>query len=272
MSDTYDAIKRLQKLGAQKISEDTHIPVNHVQALLNEDFEKFTRVQFLGFISILEREYNLDLSELKEKGLAFFTAHEENNEIFDAGVFVTPSRSKNFTVVYIILAIAIFLFAIYYTFGVAKDTNYQVDAIDNNAIEKAVKTIQKPLKQVEANTTQEHTTNEVNLTKIAQKPQLIKKEKAIAQSLEIKPRSRVWLGYIEVPTNKKYQRTFKNPFDLDPKKEWILMFGHGYIDVYLNGKKIRFSKKDTLRLWYKDGKLQEISAEKFKQLNRGRRW
>lgn len=264
MSDT---TQELQKFGAQKISEDTHIPINYIQSLLDEKFGNFTRVQFLGFISILEREYHIDLHDLKERALAFFKEHEEE-EIFDTGVFVTPSKSKNFAIFYIFIAIIIFLVALYYTFGVAKNINERVNAVDNSAIEKAAETIKEPLVKVESNVT-----NESNVTTTQTEPVVIKKrDKATVESLEIKPRSKVWLGYIDVATNERHQRTFIKPLELDPKKEWIMLFGHGYVDVNLNGKDIKFNTKKTLRLWYKNGILQEINADEFKQLNRGNKW
>jgi len=34
-----EALDRLKKLGAQKIYEDTHIPINQVQAILYENFD-----------------------------------------------------------------------------------------------------------------------------------------------------------------------------------------------------------------------------------------
>ncbi|WP_297440060.1 hypothetical protein [Sulfurimonas sp.] len=269
MSET---VEKLKKIGAQKISEDTHIPIVHIQAILDEDFDGFTRVQFIGFIGILQREYNLNLDELKEQGLLCFKDEPLAEEIFDAGVFGSPKKSINLTIVYIVIAIIIFLVALYYTLGVAQNSNEKRLKVDNTTIEKAAKNIKKPLlAKIEVNATSADVV-EVNLTKVEKKTPSIKKEKAVVYSLEVMPRSKVWLGYVDVETNKKYQRTFKTPFELDPKKEWILMFGHGYVDVNLNGKKIKFNNKNTLRLWYKDGKLQEISADEFKRLNRGRRW
>jgi glyoxylase-like metal-dependent hydrolase (beta-lactamase superfamily II) len=93
-----------------------------------------------------------------------------------------------------------------------------------------------------------------------------------SQPLEILPRSRVWLGYIDVATNKKYQKTFSDALDLDADKEWLLLFGHGYVDLIVNGEKIHFSEKNNLRLHYKDGMLEKISLAEFKKINRGRKW
>ena len=67
-----EEIDRLQALGVQKLYEDTHIPVEHINSLLSENYEGFSKVQFVGFISILEREYNHEFSGMKAKGLEYF--------------------------------------------------------------------------------------------------------------------------------------------------------------------------------------------------------
>lgn len=72
MSDDFE---KLKSIGVQKIHEATHIGRIHIQAMLNENFEEMSNVQLFGFISILEREYALDLSELRAKAKEFFKSN-----------------------------------------------------------------------------------------------------------------------------------------------------------------------------------------------------
>jgi len=264
-----DALEKLKSLGAQKIYEDTHIPVRHVQAILDENYEGFSRMQFLGFISILERDYDIDLQEIKSDAIEYYDAQMATQPLADAGIFVTPSKQKNFTIFYIVIALFIFLVALYYTLGVADEAN------NTNTIAAQTKT---PIKQTvvpqinkipivpDVNSSEK----EQNLTKPVEKKVVKIAEKS--EPLEILPRSRVWLGYINVATNKKHQKTFSNELDLNASNEWLFIFGHGYIDVVVNGEKRHFSDKNTLRLHYKDGVLEKISTDEFKKLNRGRKW
>ena len=88
-------LEKLRSIGVQKIHEQTHIARHHVKALLHESFDNISRVHFLGFISILEREYGVDLSELKAKGEEFYT--DETTEVEQDGkVFVTLKKKKNY--------------------------------------------------------------------------------------------------------------------------------------------------------------------------------
>ena len=65
-------LKKLKSIGSQKIHETTHISKAHVQAILDEKFDNLHSVQLAGFVSILEREYDIDLSELKNNAILYF--------------------------------------------------------------------------------------------------------------------------------------------------------------------------------------------------------
>jgi acyl carrier protein len=61
--------------------------------MLHETFDGLNSVQFVGFISILEREYNINLSELKAKGLEHFS-EIKSKSTKPKKVFVVPKRQK----------------------------------------------------------------------------------------------------------------------------------------------------------------------------------
>jgi preprotein translocase subunit SecG len=269
-----EALDRLKDIGAQKIYEDTHIPVEHVQAILYESFDGLSKVQFIGFISILEREYGEDLSAVRARVIDYFNEKSASDEaITDDTIFKSSNSKKNLTVVYIILAIILLFIAIYYTMQSA-----------DQALESAVqesKIIQEVKKNIVLDTNvTKNSSSDVNTSQKAEdfnatanKPEVEKtEEKAVPKSLKIIARTKVWLGYIDAATNKKYQKTFKGELDLDPTKEWLLYFGHGYIDVIVDGKERKFSEKDTLRLHYENGEIKEISIDEFRRLNRGNTW
>ena len=269
-----DGLQTLKDIGAQKIYEETHIPVEHVQAILYESFDGITKVHFMGFVSILQREYQVDLSALKEKGVAYYNEKTPSEVTSEDGIFIAAKKRRNFTIFYILIAMVIFITALYYTVEFAnKNTGYH-ELLDNNIINDAKKnihcvTVDKNISDEESS----ETTVETNSTKeVVTTIPTVKKEQAVEKSFKIIARSKVWLGYIDVQTNKKYQKTFTGVFDLDPTKEWLLIFGHGYIDVIINGEKKKFNSKKTLRLLYKDTEVKEVTVDEFKKLNRGNAW
>jgi len=269
-----DGLQKLKDIGAQKIYEDTHIPVEHIQALLHMNFDGLTKIHFVGFISILKREYNIDLSELKNAGVAYYDEQNPVEETTEDGIFIAPKKQRNFTLFYILLAMVIFLVALYYTVEYANKNMHTQNIVDNTTINN----VKKNLNPIASDVNSTHndankSAEDVNATQqIIQVAPLVKEEKKIPKSFEIIARSKVWMGYIDLKTNKKYQKTFTGAFDLDPNKDWLLIFGHGYIDVITAAEKKKFNSKKTLRLLYKDGKITELTLDEFKRLNRGNAW
>ena len=89
-----DGLQTLKDIGAQKIYEETHIPVEHVQAILYESFDGITKVHFMGFVSILQREYQVDLSALKEKGVAYYNEKTPSEVTSEDGIFIAAKKEE----------------------------------------------------------------------------------------------------------------------------------------------------------------------------------
>lgn len=147
-------LEKLSKLGAQKISEDTHIPVQHIKALLSSTFNSFSRVQFLGFISILQREYGDKLTAIKSKGIEYFDEIDTQNT--DDGLLVVSTRTETKTSSYFLIILTLFTVGLLYTLGVFEEKTVPKHKIDNSKIEKIHKNIEleKSVNVIELNATQ----------------------------------------------------------------------------------------------------------------------
>ncbi len=271
MSATFDDIK---KRGAKQISEETHIPVQYVKALLESQFDAFSKVQFSGFISILEREYGVSLDELKEAGESYFS--QEQLTPNSNGLFVVPEKKKRNRVLYISVSVLLVIGVIIFSMSSKGEPNSEENFTNDDLIESVVEEINEskdsekpPLEQdsKEKNTTS--AAQELNSTMETSTPI---KEVVEESSFRIHPRSKLWLGYIDVETNKKRQTVTSKDLKLDPNKDWLLLFGHGYVDMYIDGELQKFDSRNYLRFLYKDGVLKHISVEEFKRFNRGRKW
>ncbi len=293
-------LKKLKTLGAQKIHEDTHIALSYVQSMLHASFEGLTQVQFLGFVSILEREYNLDLSTLKARGMSYF-AEEQSDE---KKVFIAPEKKPNFTALYVVIVLIIFSLAVYVSYDYKQETESE-KTINNHTIEDVQKKIlvkeeKAPLVVVaeqnltverveqnvssdinssrETNTSDEENTSIKNVSEkkiavVEKAPVVEKKEPALQVTpLIIKPRTRVWIGYINRTDHKKRQAIVTKILTLDGNKEWLLALGHGNVNIVLNGNTKRYASPQSIRFLYKNGKLKKLSIAEFKKLNNGRLW
>ena len=260
-------LQKLKDIGAQKIYEKTHIAHVHVQALLHENFDGMQRVQFLGFISIIERDYHVNLDDLRLKGEEYFSKEilPENNYNEEL-LKIQRSNSKK---IYLFLVMILLVIGAYFMINKQNESEKNTKLIDESIVEN-LKTI------IDKNQTQEAQssidTNTTALTPDENNTMQIQKEEKVDQSFVIYPKSKVWLGYIDLGTHKKRQTTFKDKLELDPNKEWLLTFGHGHIDIEINGELHHFNKRNHLKFLYKDSELKAVSEEEFKKLNRGSEW
>ncbi|QOY51888.1 hypothetical protein [Candidatus Sulfurimonas baltica] len=262
MKGGYDALK---EIGAQKIHEATHISREYVQAILHESFEGMTRVQLFGFISILEREYSIDLSELKSRAVEYFNDNTPPiNEENRTKVSLFSNQKRNLAPIYIGVALAIFVvFALLNIKSINKEVSKNT-TVDNSVIDSAKSNI--------ANDIKDENSSEIEKVEVIKEETVVEDSKSEALSFKIFPRTKVWLGYIDLITYKKYQTTFSDEFSLDPSKDWLLAFGHGHINIEINGVVKEYKNPKTVRFLYKDAELKELNFEEFRNLNRGNIW
>jgi len=291
-----EGLKVLKDIGAQQIHKDTHISKEHVQALIHGSCEGLNKIQFQGFVSILEKQYKVDLSDLKLKGKEHFEDVASKSKE-DTHVFVTPEKEQNLAPLYMILAIIVFVSVAYYSFGYLRSMATDVTAIDNSQIEDAKKLVsdvneekedelnQPVITTEDLNATESVSTEDANVSdenlsseeSVEESLQSVEdvvedQEPEVVRSLKILPKNRIWAGYINIKTNQKYQKIFRKEFAVDVTEDWLLLFGSGTINLEVNGKNKTFSSHQNMRFKYIDGKFSKISVDEFKILNRGRKW
>ncbi|MDT8338232.1 MAG: hypothetical protein RQ763_03430 [Sulfurimonas sp.] len=277
MSEDLD---KLKKIGVQKIHERTHISRTHIESIFNENFEGMGSVQLLGFLSIFEREYDIDLSELKNRAREYFKSQksDEENAKKKVKIFTASKRKRKWTFFYILIGAAV-VFTLFY-FASRMPQNEIIDPSRN--FQAAVPTLQddKNDSVLDENLSQDslmESTGVEEIVRVEEKPKEKLEEKQPEPevkplSFKIIPKTKVWLGYIDLSDYKKYQTTFSDELELDPAKEWLLSFGHGYIKIEINGETTEFKDPNTMRFSYIDSELKQISYDEFTRLNRGNEW
>jgi hypothetical protein len=280
MSKDYE---KLKDIGAQKIHEETHISRLHVQAILDKTYDDMAKIQFSGFISILEREYYLDLVELREEGLAYFNGLDDINTDNLNIVFKPKKEKSSSSSYYIIVGISIFVAVIYFSLSDSSQKNEKPEHIDESLIKSAQANIQaikekaKPKVQEDIAILTKIEKDKVIEKKVLTKESNITKEKEVTQainakSFSIQPREALWLGYKDLDTGKSYQITTSEILQLDANKTWLLTSGHGHINIIIDGVATKYSKTYTMRFLYKDGVIKKLNYKKYQELNAGGRW
>lgn len=285
-----EALEQLHSIGVQKIHEKTHIPVEHIEAILKKNYGSLSKVQFLGFVSILERDFGLDLGSLRLAGIAFFD--EKRKASGNEGVFIPQPKKKKPTLFYWLLGAAIVAFMFFANFDDSSELE-GTTAVDNTLIMEVkenieVAKVEENLSNSELNASYGDANDSVsiedNQTQVPgmspqapldeepkTSPTELPKERITGEnSLSVETKSKLWLGYIDLETNEHFQKSFVGEFSLDANRDWLLYFGHRFADIVVNGEKLFTSSSQ--RYLYKDGKLSSLSAEEFKRLNRGKEW
>jgi len=105
----------LENSSARDISSKTQISKNNIEALLEGDFSKITKVKTMGFISIIEREYGINLSEFKKEALEFYSDKEEDNGI--SLQYDVPEETKEKSGLFKFIVILMIIYAVWYAFN-----------------------------------------------------------------------------------------------------------------------------------------------------------
>ena len=253
MSNGFETIKQL---GAQKICETTHISRQNIDAILNKKFDAVNKIQFAGFISIIEREFAVDLSDLKAEYDAYHNV-EEPVEAVPEPSEPAPDRKEKREIPKSVIAAAALIIVIAVALITGGDETPTVPAATE---EKAViaEAVEVP-----------ETAEENNLSSPEVKTAV---EEALPGPLAIIPKSKLWMGFINLENYKKEQTVTSEKYELDARKEWLMVFGHGFLKIE-NGDEISdFRDENKLRFLYEAGTLREISKEEFVRRNRGENW
>jgi len=303
--------EQLKKLGSKEIAAVTHIPLAHVELILSKEFDQFKKPQFFGFLSIIEREYKIDLSGLKQEFL-FARAQEEisqednfdlaesSSKVLEKGKGLLENRKVLYSAGAGVAALLIIVLISMIDFS---SPNEQKIEINNTAIDKAKKNLNIEPVHV-ANVEEMMQNNDVESAEFGQDEQeanvskpkvtatvkrpVVKKasaKKAVSRAepvsdmeptmalyFRIVPKGRLWLGIIDGETHRRRVETISKPLILDAEKEWLIVTGYGHLDMDCGDTTHKYREDKKLLFLYENGICQIIDKEEFKARNRGKLW
>lgn len=260
----------LQALGTEKIHERTHISRDKVELVLTKSYGEVGRVQFMGYISILEREYGIDLNDIKEEYTEFSQNHAPLLAPKQSVILQSVSNSKPKWVMAGIVLILILMGAGYFLQGkmstepheeVMKLTTLGADVVDE----------MKDVNLSEA--------NETNITSSA--PLAVEANRTIpsvsvpiasGKGLTVRPAYKVWYGMIDMATGERVQNITAEPIIIDTTKNWLIFLGHGRVEIDSPAGKTVLKEKETVRFICENGALKQITKDEFIERNGGKNW
>ncbi|MDD5717251.1 MAG: hypothetical protein PHW64_05550 [Sulfuricurvum sp.] len=261
--------EELQTLGIEKIHERTHISRDKLERVLNKSFEEIGKVQFMGYISILEREYGLDLTEIKQEYSTYHQHTPKPGKEKASSILQSPTNSKTKWVIGGALFILMLMAG-----GYLLQNRMSVAPGDD--------VIKLPIPSIkiadDANDSLIIDTNESNTTSVetgiqnqesdlnGTQPLLLGKE------LVIHPTYKVWYGMINMATGERIQNITSEPIRIDITKDWLIFLGHGRVEVESSAGKTLFKEKETIRFICEKGVLRQITRDEFIERNGGKNW
>ncbi len=264
-----DPIGYLKSVGVEMIVERTRISQQNVIHLLERDFTKIRKVQFFGFVSILEREFDVDLSAYKEEFLSAMGSEKELEYEIPAYVSA-PEKTADSRILWFVFAMAAVLVAGYFIFNTESDHAPAVSAepVESIVIQEAQERLSAAAQQKEAQ--RQQALAEANATAEAEAAEA--NAALVPPKITILPKRRVWLGMINLETGKKLQTITESAYELNTSQPWLIVFGHGYIDIETDGKLEEYSDRQKLWFLFENDHLEKIDRDTFRMRNGGNAW
>lgn len=268
----------LQALGIEKIHEQTHISRDKLELVMGKAYDKIGRVQFMGYISILEREFGVDLNNIKEEYKAFYNENAEMMAPKPSVILQANVNSKPKWVLAGIGVIALLIGGGYVLQG-KLSTSPQEDVIHLTTASVAVVD-----QNSDSNVTDQNETNmsvpavtpvvAPEVATVADANKTIKPAKTLvsAKEISILPKYKVWYGMIDLANGAKTQGITKDPIVIDTDKNMLLIMGHGRVEIASPEGKTQLEEKNTVYFASDHGALKQISHKEFLERNGGNGW
>jgi cytoskeletal protein RodZ len=273
-------LEELRNIDYEVIASKAHIVQTTLDDILNKRFDRLHPVKAKGFIKILERELDLDLSDWMQEFDAYYSVKEPEIPTIDKlNAEAIESEKKGFskitlTILFLaIIGVIAYVVRLQTSSGVEtnasahlqneiNDTNANVAfniSFDANGSDK------NGTKDANA-TEQNKTAVDVNAAKVV-KPALPSAPVA-AQIFYVEPTKKVWIGIRYMDTNKSrwFETVAEHRFDFNTSREQLIAFGHAQVKIVSGANTIESRAGGKIRYYYKDGKLREVSEEEYNKL------
>ncbi len=280
-----------EKYSIKEINQRTKISAISLRYIKNKEFDKINRTKFLGFIQILEKEFNTDLSELKSEYDLYYKTHKKKEPEFKhlqaQREKADTKKSSPLKIILTIIGITFLLIIgiiIFIITNTHVKTNNSIEHNKTTSIEyenEVINTIQKESKNTKENTnikkTQQSNTksqenpnknNPINKnisaldintsTKNIETNQTKPKKEYI---VKIIPNTLVWFKAVNLENNKTIEYLTSNPKILIGD-DWYIKFGHGNITIQYNDINITPNTKKVVKIILKNGSYHYINGIK----------
>ncbi|WP_187647352.1 hypothetical protein [Nitrosophilus labii] len=283
--------EKLKNIDIEELYSKTFIARKHLRAILNKDFSKFDRLKALGFVKIIEREFDFDLSELKKEIESYFSQKSEksvkdleNIEKKELNSNKSFQKSKKFPIFALVIIAMLFIALLFFTQqkslttqNLDKKDDKEKMFLEKNETSNKNEDKNETQKSIESKKSDENKTfkqedlEEKSLLK-AKSTKEEKPKEAVLPSIILIPKQKIWVGIIYLDDYSKKNYLTSSAIELNTTRDQLIVTGHGYLEIEKDGNVTEYSDKNRLRFIYKAGDLEKIDLQTFKKYNRGKSW
>jgi hypothetical protein len=289
----------LQKIGLREVSKKTHIEVKQLEYIINAQYDKLNKINTVGFVKILSREYKIDFTQWLEGFNAYvaeqhLSQKEEKEKIFIRAQ--APKEPRKIVRFFVFLVLLFSLGSLLYTFqnrfdfhglfeqllgevstqSTSQNATFQsAPVVQETATTLGVKVEERIVENTGVNASVEavvvpiekNTSNQSS--EIEQKP-LVKND--LPNTALLSPKRKVWVGMILLDEGTRKENIGDKNITIDLTKRQLIKTGNGYFQLSYDGSVEDFTEQGSTRFLVEKGVLSKISEETFIKLNQGKNW
>lgn len=273
-------LEELKNIDFELVASKAHIVQTAFEDILNKRFDRLNPVKAKGFIKILEREFDLDLSDWSTEFDAYNSIKEPEIPTIDKlNAEAIKSDKKPISKVAASILVAAVLLGGGYLLYLQGDAEV-VETNGSKGLQSEINETNASISfdvAFDQNATEQNGTiadanaTEQNLTSA----QSSDENKSVAPahnlssgSLFVEPTRKVWIGirYLDTNTSRWFETVSEGRFDFNSSREQLIAFGHSQIKVVSKDAVTESKHGGKIRYHYKNGKLREIGEDEYNRL------
>ncbi|GAB6046090.1 hypothetical protein JCM11957_16890 [Caminibacter profundus] len=258
-----NAEKFFEKYSLEEISKRTKISPITLRFIKNKEYDKVQRVKFIGFINLIQREFNIDLSELiEEYDQVYNTSYKEEKTH-------TEKNEKNNLIFILAIILLIVTGTIIYKYTTSsKNSLLEINTTSqNSSTTNFEKIYNKNTLEINSSVINEDNSslknennsskNESNLSSKNKSNSSTEKKLLIPKTITIIPKEKLWYRAINLDTNKTFEFLTSKPKTLTGSN-YFIKFGHGNLTIEYGNKIIEPNTKKIIRILFKEGNFSYV--------------
>ncbi len=281
----------IEKEGINNVALRTNIPHSVLNHLRAGTFDKLSKLRVFGFLSIIEKEYKVELSELRDEAKAYYEENEKQEGVLLAAEDQSAYGKGNADI-YKWLMIGGAVLAIWFLIStlsktakddnnteVLSELNESNETVAPTPVEENITVTPTPVAEnniTDTNLTDVNATMDAN-TSVADTNLTMSDSNGTVAGGSVMIKSdnakSLWKGFLNLDTKERFNRQGSDDYTLETKgQKWVFVTGNGEINVASATTSIVPKENRGKKHYFvvENGEVKEIDRKEFLKLTHGK--